>query len=196
MAAARINLYVQSINHALVLDYYAKSKDLVWRRDLQIAALIGFWTWLIALTMQLPTWQSRALFLVPAHVVAGILHVQITVSHFAMPVHTGVTYDDSSNGYLRTQLRGTMDIDCPTYMDWFHGGIQFQVVHHLWPRLPRHNLRHVKKMLMAFCHQHGLEYNQVPFLQANLMVIEKLRETAQASVGFSSFFADSLNLSG
>jgi acyl-lipid Delta6-acetylenase / acyl-lipid (9-3)-desaturase len=178
MAAARINLYVQSINHALVLDYYAKTKDLVWRRDLQIATLVGFWIWLIALTMQLPTWQSRVLFLVPAHVVAGILH------------------DDCSNGYLRTQLKGTMDIDCPTYMDWFHGGIQFQVVHHLWPRLPRHNLRRVKKMLMAFCLEHGLEYNQVPFLQANLMVIEKLRETAKASKGFSPYFADSLNLSG
>jgi fatty acid desaturase len=196
MAAARINLYIQSINHALVLDYYAQTKDLVWRRDLQIAALAGFWTWLIALTMQLPTWQSRVLFLVPAHVVAGILHVQITVSHFAMPVHTGVTYDDSSNGYLKTQLKGTMDIECPIYMDWFHGGIQFQVVHHLWPRLPRHNLRRVKTMLMAFCQEHGLEYKQVPFLQANLMVIEKLRETAKASKGFSAFFADSFNLSG
>lgn len=196
MAVARVNLYIQSINHALVLDYFAKTKDLVWRRDLQIASLAGFWTWLIVLTMQLPTWQSRVVFLVPAHVVAGLLHVQITISHFAMPVHTGVTYDDSSNGYLHTQLEGTMDIDCPTYMDWLHGGIQFQVVHHLWPRLPRHNLRRVKGMLMAFCKEHGLEYKQVPFLDANFMVIEKLRETAKTANGFSGFFAESINLSG
>ncbi|KAG7345308.1 fatty acid desaturase [Nitzschia inconspicua] len=196
MAVARVNLYIQSINHALVLDYYTKTKDLVWRRDLQIATLAGFWTWLIALTMQLPTWQSRVLFLGLAHVVAGILHVQITISHFAMPVHAGVTYDDSSNGYLHTQLQGTMDIECPTYMDWFHGGIQFQVVHHLWPRLPRHNLRRVKTLLVAFCKEHGLEYKQAPFLKANLIVIEKLRETAEASEGFSSFFSESMNLSG
>jgi fatty acid desaturase/cytochrome b involved in lipid metabolism len=196
MAIARVNLYIQSINHALVLNYFAKTPDLVWRRDLQIATLAGFWTWLIALTMQLPTWQSRVLFLVPAHVVAGLLHVQITVSHFAMPVHTGVTYDDSSNGYLETQLRGTMDIDCPVYMDWLHGGIQFQVEHHLWPRLPRHNLRHAKTMLVAFCKEYGLEYKQATFLQCNLIVIDKLRETAKASNGFSEFFAESMNLSG
>jgi fatty acid desaturase/cytochrome b involved in lipid metabolism len=196
MAAARINLYVQSIAHALCLDYYAQTKDLVWHRELQIATLAAFWTWLTALTMQLPTWQSRVLFLVPAHVVAGILHVQITISHFAMPVHSGVTYDDSSNGYILTQLRGTMDIDCPTYLDWFHGGIQFQVVHHLWPRLPRHNLRHVKTIFMAFCQEHDLEYKQLPFLEANRMVIDKLRETAKCCKAFSDIFADSMNLNG
>jgi delta8-fatty-acid desaturase len=196
MAAARINLYAQSICHAFCLDYYARTKDLVWHRELQIITLAGFWMWLTALTLQLPTWQSRILFLVPAHVVAGILHVQITVSHFAMPTHEGVTYDNSSNGYIKTQLDGTMDIDCPTYMDWFHGGIQFQVVHHLWPRLPRHNLRHVKVMLMAFCKEHGLEYKQKTFLQANIMVIQKLKETSKSCKGFSEFFSDAINLRG
>eukprot|EP00539_Tryblionella_compressa_P000751 CAMPEP_0178744054 /NCGR_PEP_ID=MMETSP0744-20121128/6540_1 /TAXON_ID=913974 /ORGANISM="Nitzschia punctata, Strain CCMP561" /LENGTH=501 /DNA_ID=CAMNT_0020397111 /DNA_START=325 /DNA_END=1830 /DNA_ORIENTATION=+ len=196
MAVARVNLYIQSINHALCLSYYAATKDLVWRRELQIATLIGFWTWLIALTLQLPSWQSRVLFLVPAHVVAGILHVQITLSHFAMPVHTGVTYDDASNGYLRTQLRGSMDIDCPKYMDWFHGGIQFQVVHHIWPRLPRRNLRTAKGMLMAFCEGHGLEYHQASFLQANAMVIGKLKETSKSTKRFSEFFTEAMNLNG
>ena len=196
MAVARVNLYIQSFAHAFRLSFYGKSKELVWRRELQIVSLLGFWTWLIALVMQLPTWESRVMFLVPAHVVAGILHVQITLSHFAMPVHTGVTYDDSSNGYLRTQLRGSMDIDCPTYMDWFHGGLQFQAVHHIWPRLPRHNLRRVKDMLISFCNEHKLEYKQVPFLEANVMVIDKLKETSKSTKSFSEFFSDSMNLNG
>jgi delta8-fatty-acid desaturase len=113
-----------------------------------------------------------------------------------MPVHTGVTYDDSSNGYLRTQLRGSMDIDCPVWLDWFHGGIQFQVVHHIWPRLPRHNLRRVKDMLIAFCKEHKLEYKQVTFFEGNAMVIEKLKETSKSTKAFSEFFSDSMNLNG
>ena len=79
MAFARFNLYIQSINHALRLSFYATAGDCIWRQNLQIASLAGFWTWLLALTLSLPSWQSRILFFLPAHIVSGILHVQITL---------------------------------------------------------------------------------------------------------------------
>lgn len=196
MAFARFNLYVQSLNHALRLSFYGKAGDLIWRRNLQIASLMGFWAWLLALTLSLPSWESRLLFFVPAHIVAGILHVQITLSHFPMETYTGVTYDDSSNGYLRTQLSTTMDIDCSPAMDWFHGGLQFQVEHHLWPRLPRHNLRRAKGILESFCKDHGLAYHQSNFFNANLMVLDTLKQTAKATKEFSELFHESANLMG
>lgn len=196
MAFARFNLYIQSLNHALRLSYYGTAGDLIWRQNLQIASLAGFWTWLLAMTLSLPTWESRILFFLPAHMVAGILHVQITLSHFPMETYTGVTYDDSSNGYLRTQLATTLDIDCSPAMDWFHGGLQFQVVHHLWPRLPRHNLRRVKVILESFCKEHDLVYNQASFLRANCMVVDTLKETAKSTKDFSELFRESANLMG
>ena len=196
MAFARFNLYIQSLNHALRLSYYGTAGDLIWRQNLQIMSLAGFWTWLLALTLSLPTWESRVLFFLPAHMVAGILHVQITLSHFPMETYTGVTYDDSSNGYLRTQLATTLDVDCCTAMDWFHGGLQFQVEHHLWPRLPRHNLRRVKEILESFCKEHELVYNQASFFKANCMVMDTLRETAKSTKDFSELFHESANLIG
>lgn len=196
MAFARFNLYIQSLNHALRLSYYGTAGDLIWRQNLQIASLVGFWTWLLALTFSLPTWESRVLFFLPAHMVAGILHVQITLSHFSMETYTGVTYDDSSNGFLRTQLSTTMDIDCPILIDWFHGGLQFQVPHHLWPRLPRHNLRRVKGILESFCKEHDLVYHQANFFKANCMVIDTLKQTAKSTKDFSELFHESANLMG
>ena len=196
MAFARFNLYIQSLNHALRLSFYGTAGDLIWQQNLQIASLIGFWTWLLALTLSLPTWESRLLFFLPAHMVAGILHVQITLSHFPMETYTGVTYDDSSNGYLRTQLSTTLDIDCSSAMDWFHGGLQFQVEHHLWPRLPRHNLRRVKEILESFCKEHDLVYNQASFFRANCMVVDTLKETAKSTKDFSELFYESANLMG
>lgn len=196
MAFARFNLYIQSLNHALRLSYYGTAGDLIWRQNLQIASLAGFWTWLLALTLSLPTWQSRIVFFLPAHMVAGILHVQITLSHFPMETYTGVTYDDSSNGYLRTQLATTLDVDCSTAMDWFHGGLQFQVEHHLWPRLPRHNLRRVKEIFESFCKEHKLVYNHATFFKANCMVVDTLKETAKSTKDFSELFHESANLMG
>uniref|UniRef100_A0A7S4AQ59 Cytochrome b5 heme-binding domain-containing protein n=1 Tax=Pseudo-nitzschia australis TaxID=44445 RepID=A0A7S4AQ59_9STRA len=196
MAFARFNLYVQSLNHALRLSYYRTAGDVIWRQNLQIASLAGFWTWLLALTFSLPTWESRVLFFFPAHMVTGMLHVQITVSHWPMETYTGVTYDNSSNGFLRTQLSTTMDIDCPTFMDWFHGGLQFQVVHHLWPGLPRHNLRQVRGILESFCKKHELVYHHAGFFKANCMVLDTLKQTAKSTKDFSELFHESANLMG
>jgi acyl-lipid Delta6-acetylenase / acyl-lipid (9-3)-desaturase len=195
MSLARFNLYAQSWCHSLSLSYYPRT-ELVWNRTLQVAALTGFWVWLIALTLSLPTWTSRVLFFLPAHMVAGVLHVQITLSHFSMPVYKGVTYDDALNGYLPTQLEGSLDIDCPPWMDWFHGGLQFQVEHHVWPRLPNHNLRTAKTMLVAFCAEHGLPHHQATFLDANRMMLAKLRMTGGTTKTFSELFGDSWNMQG
>lgn len=30
-----------------------------------------------------------------------------------------------------------MGIDCPEWSDFFHGGLQFQAIHHLFLRVPR-----------------------------------------------------------
>mmetsp|Transcript_17527 Transcript_17527/g.31624 ORF Transcript_17527/g.31624 Transcript_17527/m.31624 type:complete len:478 (-) Transcript_17527:372-1805(-) len=197
MAFARFNLYVQSLLHAFGLGAY-DIKEKVYRRDLQIATLAGFWTWLVLLTLALPTWTSRVVFFILAHNVAGILHVQITLSHFAMPSYEGVTYDDSANGFLFTQMAGSMDVDCPLWMDWFHGGLHLQVVHHLWPRIPRHNLRKVQKIFISFCKEypHLPKYHRYGFVEANCVMLHKLKETAKTATSFSELFEDSINMSG
>ena len=146
--------------------------------------------------MQLPNWQSQAAFLFSAHAMAGILHVQITLSHFCMPTYSGVTYDNSANGFLQTQLKGSLNVDCPRWMDWFHGGLQFQVEHHLLPKIPRHNLRTVKPMLIAFCKEHGLEYHQASFVDCNKLMLSRLKETAKHTHSFSELFGDSWNMNG
>ena len=195
MAFARFNLYAQAILHSVGAGPYSR-KEVLHRRDLQILALIGFWGWLIALTLQLPTWTSRVVFFLLAHNVAGILHVQITLSHFAMESYRGVTYDNEANGYLYTQLNGSMDIDCPSWMDWFHGGLQFQTVHHLWPRLPRSNLRKVQQVLISFCKEHDLKYYHVGFLEANRIVLETLRNASMSTKSLSEIYTDALNWNG
>ncbi|PZQ65198.1 MAG: hypothetical protein DI553_12955 [Cutibacterium acnes] len=56
-----------------------------------------------------------------------------------------------SESFAQRQLRTTMDVDCPAWLDFIHGGLQFQAVHHLFPRVPRHNLRKVQFMIREFC---------------------------------------------
>ena len=79
---------------------------------------------------------------------------QITLSHFAMSTSDlGV-----AESFPQKMLRTTMDVDCPAWLDFVHGGLQFQAVHHLFPRVPRHNLRKCQGMVREFCEEVGIPY--------------------------------------
>ena len=174
MALARFNLYVQS--WLLLL-----SKEEIPQRRLEIVSLAGFAVWLVSLCLSFPTWGDALVFLLVSHAVTGILHVQICLSHFYMESYHGRAYNDDSDEWFTMQLKTTMNVDCPRWMDWFHGGLQFQIEHHLWPRLPRHNLREASKLVRPFCDKHGIKYYAPTFLRGNVEMLKTLKKVAMDS---------------
>jgi fatty acid desaturase len=40
------------------------------------------------------------------------------------------------------------------------GGLNYQIEHHLFPSMPRPNLRRSQPLISEFCRQHGLPYCQ------------------------------------
>ena len=172
MGVARFNLYVQGILH-LIFDAANE------HRKLEVATVFAFFAWFgTMLTYALSTWQERVAYLLVSHALAGVLHVQITLSHFAEDVYHGKAYNDDEDEWFKMQLKTTMNVDCPTWMDWFHGGLQFQVEHHLFPRVPRHNLRRVRDLTKALCAKHGVHYEEKPFFEANVKMWKGLKRVA------------------
>ncbi|OBA24314.1 fatty acid/sphingolipid desaturase [Metschnikowia bicuspidata var. bicuspidata NRRL YB-4993] len=115
---------------------------------------------------------NKFMFVMISHMATMLVHVQITLSHFAMSTaDLGV-----SESFASRQLRTTMDVDCPGWLDFLHGGLQFQAIHHLFPRLPRHNLRRVQPFVIEFCEDVGLPYSIYGFGKGNEVVIGKLSE--------------------
>jgi len=142
-------------------------------------ALLCFLCGMVSLLLFLPTWQMRVVYLGLAHFISGFLHVQITISHFGMPVNEHADDPNASYNFIRTQFEHSLDVDCPWWMDWFHGGLQFQVVHHLLPRLPRHNLRYVRDTyIIPFANKYNIQYHHTDFIEANKLVVGRLRQTA------------------
>ena len=76
------------------------------------------------------------------------------------------------------QLRTTTDISCPPSLEWVHGGLQLQVTHHLFPRLPRHNLKEASKLVKEYAKEQGLEYAEWGIVETNGQVLGVLREVA------------------
>lgn len=87
--------------------------------------MVVFWYWFgyQLLYKSIPTNWDRFVFVMISHIVTMPLHVQITLSHFAMS-----TADlGNRESFPQKMLRTTMDVDCPQWLDFFHGGLQFQV---------------------------------------------------------------------
>lgn len=176
MALARFNLYFLGWLH-LCSPRAAQLGAASWTRPVEILFMCCYWYLFgyLLVWVTLPTWPIRIGFVLVSHLVTMVLHVQITLSHWAMP-----TSDlGPTESFPQRQLRTTMDVDCPPWLDWFHGGLQFQAVHHLFPRVPRHNLRRGQELVRAFSEKTGVKYHCYGFIEGNGIVLSRLEQVAQ-----------------
>lgn len=197
MMVARFNLYAQSWIQLL-------AKERLHYRLTEICALAFYKVWVLAVAWSMPSWSQLLGWLLISHAVSGILHVQIVISHWAMDTYHGHAYNDDTDEWYITQLKTTMNVDTPPLLDWMHIGLQFQIEHHLYPRLPRHNLRKARELVKAVCQKHGIHYHEPGFFQANFETMHALISTARAARGstkgdsgfFESALWDGLKLTG
>lgn len=167
MSLARFNLYAQSL---IFLSKNKRARFVI----LESLGYILFMVWYCLLVLYIPGLGKKFVFVLLSHATSGILHVQITISHFAMS--TELRTDDEE--FIKHQLRTTMDVECSPWMDWFHGGLQFQCVHHLFPRMPRWNLRRVSYELSKFCDENKLKYYSYDFISGNIHVIKHFKSVS------------------
>jgi sphingolipid 8-(E)-desaturase len=178
MGIARFNLYLLSWLHVLS----PKSSSLGgtkawWVRPTEILFMSCYWFLFgyLLLWRTLPTWTMRVLFVLVSHIITMPLHVQITLSHWGMSTSTL----GEGESFPQRQLRTTMDVDCPPWLDFIHGGLQFQAVHHLFPRVPRHNLRKLQVLVREFCEDTGIPYAILGFVEGNKKVLGRLGEVGK-----------------
>lgn len=172
----RFNLYRLSWEY-IILGLGPRKGPAWWHRYLELVGQIIFWTWFgyFLLYRSLPDTQTRILYLLISHAITMPVHVQITLSHFAM----STTDLGVAESFPQRMLRTTMDVDCPAWLDFIHGGLQFQAVHHLFPRVPRHNLRACQDMVKNYCEDVGIPYAIYGFVEGNGKVIGRLGEVAR-----------------
>jgi len=77
-------------------------------------------------------------------------------NHKGMPV---LDPDDRSD-FLRRQVLTSRNVRGGWLTDVALGGLNYQIEHHLFPSMPRPNLRRSQPMIEAFCRQKGVPYCQ------------------------------------
>uniref|UniRef100_A0A8D1G282 Acyl-CoA (8-3)-desaturase n=1 Tax=Sus scrofa TaxID=9823 RepID=A0A8D1G282_PIG len=80
---------------------------------------------------------------------------------------------------LFLQVRATCNVHKSAFNDWFSGHLNFQIEHHLFPRMPRHNYHKVAPLVQSLCAKHGIEYQSKPLLSAFADIVHSLKESGQ-----------------
>jgi len=177
--------------------YLLTQPDKTHFRKTELAGIAVYFGWVIGTALSMPTWAESVGWVMLSHAVAGILHVQIVLSHWSMHSYEGRAYNGPDDEWYITTMRTTMNVATPPWLDWVHIGLQFQIEHHLFPRLPRHNLRLARDMVREVVEAHfpagsaeckrlfplGVAYHEPGFFAGNLEMWRVLRGAAYAARG-------------
>ncbi|TRM60219.1 fatty acid desaturase-domain-containing protein [Schizophyllum amplum] len=176
MAFARFNLYALSYGHLWKKAFDTRrTKGGRWAWGLECVGIVFFWYWFGNVLRGCGSWQKALMFLVVSHAATSPLHIQIVLSHFSMS-----TVDlGPLESFAARQMRTTTDVLCPRKIGFIHGGLHLQVTHHLFPRLPRHNLDDAAFLVKEFAKEQGLVYAEFGFIAGNQDVLGTLRNVAE-----------------
>ncbi|NXJ97985.1 FADS2 desaturase, partial [Corythaixoides concolor] len=73
--------------------------------------------------------------------------------------------------WLSSQMAATCNIEQSFFNDWFTGHLNFQIEHHLFPTMPRHNFWKVKPLVKSLCAKYGVQYEEKPLWKAFVDIV-------------------------
>jgi len=83
--------------------------------------------------------------------------------------------------HLRKQVLTSRNLTGPAFVDWWYGGLNHQIEHHLFPSMPRPNLVHAKPIVKAYCAELGLPYHEVGLVQSYREIFGHLDTVGRAA---------------
>jgi fatty acid desaturase len=102
-----------------------------------------------------------------AYVSASCISSLMTASVF-IPNHIGMRRLASGEklSYLEQQVTTSRDISNPPLLDFYYGGLNAQIEHHLFPRVAHNRYRAMRPVVRAFCLARGIPYQEVSLYRA------------------------------
>ncbi|CAM3307735.1 acyl-CoA desaturase [Kibdelosporangium persicum] len=116
---------------------------------------------------------KAVLFIVVHQAVMGVyLGCSFAPNHKGMPIIAAGQKVD----FLRKQVLTSRNISGGRWVDFLLGGLNHQIEHHLFPSMPRTNLRRAQPLVRAYCARHGIPYTQCSMRASYAWVLRHLHE--------------------
>lgn len=101
------------------------------------------------------------------------------------PNHKGMAVyrNDVQLDWLHRQVLTSRNIRSSRLTDFMYGGLNYQIEHHLFPAMPRVNLRHVRPLVIDYCAEHGIPYREVSAWESYREVARFLAQVSEEARG-------------
>lgn len=93
------------------------------------------------------------------------------------PNHKGMPMIDSNEkiDFLHRQILTARNVKAHPIIDFWYGGLNYQIEHHLFPTMPRNNLKAAQIIIQGFCVEHTITYTETSFIQSYREILTHLR---------------------
>ena len=126
--------------------------------------------YIAVLLIMLPPGKAAAFFGVQMGLFGLLLGGSFAPNHKGMPIVPANMKVD----FMRRQVLMSRNITGGLVTDFAMGGLNYQVEHHLFPNMPRPNLRHAQPIVREFCRQHKIKYTETTLTESYGIVVRYL----------------------
>jgi fatty acid desaturase len=169
LAFARLAWCQQSLFHAFLGSPQNKTTEM-WTLSLHWLLYLGVIAWKLPL-------MKAVTYLVVSQATCGLLLALVfSLNHNGMPIYS--MKEAEHMDFYRKQILTGRDVDHNILTNWFTGGLNYQIEHHLFPSMPRHNFGLIEPRVRALCEKHKIAYHKTGFLEGTYEVLGRLQHIA------------------
>jgi fatty acid desaturase len=147
------------------------------------------WTELTMLSVRSVGYPAGLLLLLPVGKAGAFWAVQLTVFGVALassfvPNHIGMPIlpPGARVDFLRRQVLTSRNITGGWLVTALMGGLNYQIEHHLFPSMPRSQLRRARVLVRRYCGERGISYTETSLLEAYGTIVRHLNAVGLAGV--------------
>ncbi|WP_432561254.1 fatty acid desaturase family protein [Kineococcus sp. SYSU DK003] len=168
---AGLNLHADSVR-TMVLGRSGK------RRWVDTALIVVHWAvYAAALVLVLGPGRGAAFFGVHMAAFGLAMGGAFAPNHVGMPI----VEREAKVDFIRRQVLTSRNISGGWFVDLVMGGLNHQVEHHLFPSMPRPNLRAARPFVQRFCAEQGIAYTETSLPRAFADIAGYLNEVGMAA---------------
>ena len=159
-----------NLHYASVRAATGKTSAQPWRRLELTLVLARLTSYVGILLIFLPLGKALAFFAIQMAVFGFCLGASFAPAHKGMPLIPPTMKLD----FLRRQVMVSRNVRGNPVTDWAMGGLNYQIEHHLFPNMPRCNLRKARPLVRAACEREGIDYLEVGLFRSYAIVVDYL----------------------
>jgi fatty acid desaturase len=164
-----LNLHVASVNYLRGATSAKLRRTEITLLTVHVLAYLG------GVFFVLPPLQALAFIAVHQAVFGLYMGCSFAPNHKGMQIIAA----DEKVDYLRRQVLTSRNVRGNWFVDQLFGGLNYQIEHHLFPNMPRGNLRRAQAVVRDYCAQHRIPYTETGMVASYSIALRYLHSLGE-----------------